>query len=265
MSPATKTPGTFVIHCASRFTLPRAVSSTPELARRGPCRSAPVKPIASSTRSAFSSNSVPATGSNVIRPFSDRLLDLHALQRRARGPRRRRRTRSSTPSRAARRLPRAPTRRGRSAATAATGCRPRASSGGLGSSSSWCTDFGALAMRGAEAVGAGVAAADDDDVLAFAEMNCSSATASPSQRWFCCGRYSIAKWMPLSSRPGIGRSRPTGAPHARTTASNVALQRRRVRRRRRRRSPAGTRRPPAPSCARRRSRTAFSILNSGMP
>ena len=41
-------------------------------------------------------------------------------------------------------------------------------SGGIGISSSWCTDARALAMRGAEAVGAGVAAADDDDVLALA-------------------------------------------------------------------------------------------------
>ena len=39
-------------------------------------------------------------------------------------------------------------------------------SGGRGMISSWTTDCGALAVGGAEAVGAGVAAADDDDVLA---------------------------------------------------------------------------------------------------
>ena len=44
--------------------------------------------------------------------------------------------------------------------------------------------------------------------LSLAVMNSASpATSSPSQRLFCCGRNSIAKWMPLSSRPGIGRSR----------------------------------------------------------
>ena len=42
---------------------------------------------------------------------------------------------------------------------------------------------------------------------------------SPETRRFCCGRKSIAKWMPLSSRPGIGRSRPFSAPPASTTAS----------------------------------------------
>ena len=40
-------------------------------------------------------------------------------------------------------------------------------SGGRGSSSNWWTDARALAVHGAEAVGAGVAAADDDDVLAL--------------------------------------------------------------------------------------------------
>ena len=38
-------------------------------------------------------------------------------------------------------------------------------------------------------------------------------------RRFCCGRKSMAKWMPLSSRPGIGRSRGFSAPPASTTAS----------------------------------------------
>ena len=42
---------------------------------------------------------------------------------------------------------------------------------------------------------------------------------SPLTRRFCCGRKSMAKWMPLSSRPGIGRSRAFSAPPASTTAS----------------------------------------------
>jgi hypothetical protein len=47
----------------------------------------------------------------------------------------------------------------------------------------------------------GVAAADDDDVLVLAVMKAWSGTRSPSLRRFCSGRYSIAKWMPASSRP----------------------------------------------------------------
>ena len=42
-------------------------------------------------------------------------------------------------------------------------------SGGRGMISSWVTDKRALAVRRADAVGAGVAAADDDDVLAAGE------------------------------------------------------------------------------------------------
>src|SRR4051794_38629277 len=45
-------------------------------------------------------------------------------------------------------------------------------------------------------------------------------SSSPSACRLPKGRYSIAKWMPVSSRPGAGRSRPIVAPPARTTASN---------------------------------------------
>ena len=38
-------------------------------------------------------------------------------------------------------------------------------------------------------------------------MNWSSGISSPSIRRFDSVRYSIAKWMPFSSRPGTGRSR----------------------------------------------------------
>ena len=79
---------------------------------------------------------------------------------------------------------------------------------------------GALADRGADAVGAGIAAADDDDVLAAGEDGLArSAAARPLTRRFCCGRKSMAKWMPSSSRPGIGRSRGFSAPPASTSAS----------------------------------------------
>ena len=43
--------------------------------------------------------------------------------------------------------------------------------------------------------------------------------ARRATRRFCCGRKSIAKWMPSRSRPGIGRSRGFSAPPASTTAS----------------------------------------------
>ena len=69
-------------------------------------------------------------------------------------------------------------------------------SGGAGSSSSWRHRCGTLAMHGAEAVRAGVAAADDDDVLAGGGDRAGLGTSSPWQRRFCCVRYSIAKWMP---------------------------------------------------------------------
>jgi hypothetical protein len=73
--------------------------------------------------------------------------------------------------------------------------------------------------RGAHAVRAGVAAADDDDVLAGGVNE--AAVLVPSRMLFVFAvRKSIAKWMPLSSRPGIGRSRGLVAPVARMTASN---------------------------------------------
>ena len=82
------------------------------------------------------------------------------------------------------------------------------SPGGVGQQLELGHRRGALPMRGAEAVGAGVAAADDDHVLALRpRSHRPPATSSPSQRRFCCVRYSIAKWTPRSSRPGTSRSR----------------------------------------------------------
>ena len=69
---------------------------------------------------------------------------------------------------------------------------------------------GALAVRRADAVGAGVAAADDDDVLA---RRGDLAPRRGRPRHACWPtRYSIAKCTPARSRPGIGRSRGTVAP-----------------------------------------------------
>ena len=100
---------------------------------------------------------------------------------------------------------------------------------------------------------------------------------SPALTLFCCGRNSIAKWMPASSRPGTGRSRDCSAPPVSSTASKsfcncsgliVSLAQlvtllssgsaptitpvRKVT-------------PSACICATRRSMCDFSILKSGMP
>ena len=71
-----------------------------------------------------------------------------------------------------------------------------------------------LPDRGADAVGAGVAAADDDNAAA-ARIGSPAAAGSPLTRRFCCGKKSMAKWMPSSSRPGTGRSRGFSAPPVR--------------------------------------------------
>ena len=52
------------------------------------------------------------------------------------------------------------------AATAARACSGERSGGGMGMISNWCTDFGLLPVAGAQAIRAGVAAADDHDALA---------------------------------------------------------------------------------------------------
>ena len=105
----------------------------------------------------------------------------------------------------------------------------------------------ALAVGGAEAVGAGVAAADDHDVLAVRRRS-ATASRSPSCTRLASGRYSIAWWMPSSSRPGHRAGRAT---RWRRTASTIGVvatpAARRRRRRRRRRRWCGTRCPRPPS------------------
>ena len=81
-----------------------------------------------------------------------------------------------------------------------------------------------LAVAGAEAIGAGIAAADDDDALAGGENLGRGITVSPWQRLFCCGRNSMAKWMPLSSRPGIFRSRGCSEPPGEKDGVEVAAE-----------------------------------------
>ena len=55
--------------------------------------------------------------------------------------------------------------------------------------------------------------------LPLARIGSLVVSGSPETRRFCCGRKSIAKWMPPSSRPGIGMSRGFSAPPASATAS----------------------------------------------
>ena len=93
-------------------------------------------------------------------------VDLDQPQRARRGRRRRRGTPGSRRRRPGRRPPRGPRRPGRSSGTSATAGPSGRSSPGCGMISSWVIERGALAGGGAEAVGAGVAAADDHDVLA---------------------------------------------------------------------------------------------------
>ena len=72
--------------------------------------------------------------------------------------------------------------------------------GGSAMISSWCTERRALAVGRAEAVGPGVAAADDDDALApGVDGRPPSAPSCTRLEGF---RYSRAKWTPSRSRPG---------------------------------------------------------------
>lgn len=89
-------------------------------------------------------------------------------------------------------------------------------------------------------------------------------TRSPSCTLLASGRYSIAWWTPLRSRPGTGRSRAVVAPAATTTAS-YRLRRSPAVRSRPISTPVRKRVPSARICSTRRLMCRFSILNSGMP
>ena len=89
----------------------------------------------------------------------------------------------------------------------------------------------ALAMRRAEAIGAGVAAADDDHVLVFRGDGpgiVQPGTSSPSQRRFDSVRYSIAKWMPFELAAGhrqIARRRGAAREHDRVVVAPQLVDR----------------------------------------
>jgi len=89
-------------------------------------------------------------------------------------------------------------------------------------------------------------------------------TVWPRATRFAWGRYSIAWWMPANSRPSTVRSRATVDPIARTTASKRSRSSSPVMS-----APMSTPGlktvPSSRICLSLRSRTCFSILNSGIP
>ena len=124
----------------------------------------------------------------------------------------------------------------------------------------------ALPVRGADAVRAGVAAAEHDHVLAGREDRLARPGSRRRRRGGSAGsRKSIAKCTPASSRPGHGQvARLLGADAEQDRVEVAAqLARRRGRRRRARRS--GTITPSSRICSSRRSMIHFSSLKSGMP
>ncbi len=82
-----------------------------------------------------------------------------------------------------------------------------------------------VAQGGAHAVGAGIAAADDDDILALgADVTAVGLCLESSRLWVLAVRKSIAKWTPFRLRPSTGRSRGLVAPPQSTAASKSSEQ-----------------------------------------
>ena len=176
------------------------------------CCSVPSKPMASSTRSAGAPARCPAP-TVTVRAAVDAL---DAAPRRSGPPR-------TSPCavadellhgdarRPARRPPRGPGSCAGSTARSATGrASRRGRSGGSGYWSSWVTAGRALPVGDAEAVGAGVAAADDDHVLAGARRSARRPAGRRRPGWPAT-RCSIARCTPLQLRgPGVVRRVPAG-------------------------------------------------------
>ena len=200
-SPQTKTPSSLVWYVASRRTLPRASSSTPSCSSNPVSRSGPSEahreqhqlpgsparcPRPAGTAAVHRSTSTsrsPATWPVVVDELrgGHRVDPLAALLVRGGHPVDHRVRRPRLVVRTLVRRPRHDLQLG--------------------------DRLGTLPVRRAEAVRAGVAAADDHHVLAGGD-DLVRRRSSPSATRLACGRYSIAWWMPPSSRPGTGRSRP---------------------------------------------------------
>src|SRR6266511_2504974 len=163
MSPAAKTPGTLVIQVRSRQTFPRSVSLTPR-SLSSPSRLGPRKPMARSTRSASMEYSVPGTFLNVMRPLSTTISTLRGVERRHAA------VRTGEVGRVDGEFAHAALFVGRSGAEDIRPERPWVPVGvPLVWGSRQDLELGhrarALAVDGAETIGAGIAAADDHDVL----------------------------------------------------------------------------------------------------
>ena len=224
--------------------------------------------MASSTRSALRSNSLPATSCIAMRPSGPCCpIDAHAFQRRRPGRPRRARAWSAPPSRA-RSLPRARTRCAASAASPARSAPCSRCSGGCGMISSWVIE--AAPWR--------------------SEVPMQSEPVSPPPITTTClplraDRAARARRAPRRRRrracsAGSGNPSRSGCRRARGPAprGRAATRRRRSAPRRRSR-PAATRpmtstptstpvrnsTPSASICSTRRSIRCFSILKSGMP
>ena len=176
--------------------------------------------MASSTSSHSSSNSVPATASKTGRPSSVRISTVMAPQ----GPHR---ARAVVDEFGRRHREEAFTALlvGSRGAQDERPQRPRVLgqpvARRLGHDLELVHRGGALAVRRAEAVGAGVAAADDDDALAGRRdrRRRRGRPPGPGSRVSGSRARSAHRRAP---RPGTGRSRGRVAPPARTTASNSA-------------------------------------------
>ena len=199
------------LHVAARVAARRRTASS------RPSCTGPTKPIASSTRSAGISNSVPGTSTIFIAPS----VLFHSTRTAI--------SFSTLPS-----LPSKLLGRDRQVALAAFFVRRRGAqldrpvrpdsglfscSGGMRQQLELRHRLRAWRFDVPTQSRAGVAAADDHDVLAGGAGS-GRATLSPATTLFCCGRNSIAKCTPSRSRPGTGRSRGCSAPPASTTASN---------------------------------------------
>ena len=168
------------------------------------------KPIASSTRSALSENSLPAIGfilsstrtqsSAVTTPFSPRKLRVMTAKSR------------SAPSSWLDEVRSFSGQLGQVSSLSST-------LGGVGMISSWVTLSAPWRIEVPMQSEPVSPPPMTTTCLPAARIGSLVPTGSPDTRRFCCGRKSMAKWTPARSRPGTGRSRDASAPPASATAS----------------------------------------------
>ncbi len=252
--------------------LPRASFSTPKASST--VATGLTKPIASSTRSALSICSLPATSCILPSFHSTRTVfrprDLALLADELLGGDRRTRARS---------LPRGWRRGAQLDRPVGPGQRACSPLGRLGHQLELGDADGAVAVAGAHAVGAGVAAADHDHVLALGAQlvldlvarvdACSAAAGTPSRNGRRRGRgpAPAGRATARRRRSAPRRRSPSCSCSGVTVSAPVgdlgALARQPWRRRWI--TPVRNSTPSAFICSTRRSMCDFSILKSGMP